>query len=273
MIEKLYHKYRQEIFPKIDHIRGATRLKDFLESLALRKVEKVEEKNVKDVFDEEWDNLIIIDACRQDFWKEETGRRGSRISKASSTVEYIRKNFTEGDFSDYVYVTANPQFSDWKFEELTGKNSENTFHSVFKTFNTDWDEDANTVLPEDTVRDAKTAKKLFPDKKIIVHFLPPHYPFIMKPLTKGGIGPDLPGKNNSAWDLAEQGKLSKETVEDAYRDNISYVENYVEKLADELKGKTILTSDHGNFVGESGFYGHPTERDEVPVRKVPYHKL
>jgi hypothetical protein len=118
----------------------------------------------KNIFEEEWDNLIIIDACRQDFWKDETGIEGSRISKGSSTEEYIDKNFSSGDFSNYIYVTANPQFSDIRFQEITGRLPDNVFHTVFRTFNTDWDEDANTVLPKSTVRDAKSAKKLFPKK-------------------------------------------------------------------------------------------------------------
>jgi hypothetical protein len=272
MLREIQLYYIQEIHPRVRHLRGTHRLKSVLKSMAGFEIPKVTKEEEVDIFEQDWDNLIIIDACRQDFWEQETGLKGSRVSKGSATIEYIEKNFSEGDFSDYVYVSANPQFSDWKFEKLTGRAPEDTFHSIFKTFNTDWDEEKNTVLPEDTIQDALTAQKLFPDKKIIVHFLPPHYPFIRKPLTKGGIGPDLPGRSDSAWNLAESGELSQSTVEAAYRDNINYIEDYVRDLAENLKGKTILTSDHGNLVGEAG-YGHPRDRMDEPLKKVPYHEL
>ena len=114
---------------------------------------------------------------------------------------------------------------------------------------------------------------MFPDKKIIVHFLPPHYPFVRKPISRGGIGPDLPERKDSAWELAEKGKIDHRAVEEAYRDNIAYIDSYIGEIAEKLEGKTMLTSDHGNFVGEAGIYGHPKYRKERPLKEVPYHEL
>lgn len=270
---KLYSYYLKKVFPKVNSIRGTTRLKKALKTIALIGVPKIDEEEVIDIFEKEWDNLIIIDACRQDFWEQETGMDGSRVSKASATIEYIEKNFSSGDYSDYVYISANPQFSDWKFEKLTGRKPEEVFHSIFKTFDSDWDKEKNTVMPEDTIRDTLLAQKLFPNKKLIVHFLPPHYPFIRKPTTQGGISKNLEGRADSAWNYAESGELRHRTVEEGYRDNIRYIKSYIDELGEELEGKTILTSDHGNFVGEGGSYGHPPYRNESPLRTVPYVEL
>jgi hypothetical protein len=107
----------------------------------------------------------------------------------------------------------------------------------------------------------------------VIHFLPPHFPFIRKPVTKGGVGPDLPGRSDSAWNMAEKGDIDHDTVEEAYRDNMRYVEKFVAELAENLDGKTVLRSDHGNLVGEAGVYGHPTERMEKPLKKVPYKQV
>lgn len=248
-------------------------MKMVLQKLALAKVGKVSKSDELDAFEQDWDNLIIIDACRQDYWEEETGMEGSRVSKASKTPEFIEKNFSEGDFSDFVYISGNPQFSDVRFEELTGRLPEDTFHSIFKTFNDSWDDEKNTVLPEDTIRDALTAQKLFPDKRIVVHILPPHYPFIRKPVSKGGISQGLEGRDDSAWNLAEAGEVSHEEVEEGYRDNMRYVEDHVRELGKKLDGKTILTSDHGNLVGEAGIYGHPRDKMEKPLKVVPWVRL
>lgn len=268
---KIYRFYRQKIFPKVNHLRGTTFLKDLLEDFALRNIEKVSEKDVKDIFTEDWDNLIVIDACRQDLWEEETGMTGSRISKASTTSEYVEKNFSKGTYEDYIYISANPHFSDQKFKELTGRNPEDVFHTIFKTFNTKWDEKNGTVLPADTISDALTAQKLFPDKKLIIHFLPSHYPFIRKPISEG-ISPNLDKdyRNCSPWKLAEKKQLDHESVEEGYRDNMNYVYEHLKDLEKELEGKTILTSDHGNLIGEAGFYGHPANRNEKGLRKVPF---
>jgi hypothetical protein len=93
LFTELQIHYNRYIYSKLNHIRGFTRGKKILEKLALAKVDDIKEQ--KDPFEEEWDNLIIIDSCRQDFWREETGMEGYRYSKGSATPEYIRKNFSD----------------------------------------------------------------------------------------------------------------------------------------------------------------------------------
>src|SRR5208282_1385184 len=67
------------------------------------------------VYDESWDNLIILDACRYDTFRELNQIRGLleyRISRGSSSEEFLLENFTKHptteNFSDLVYVAANP---------------------------------------------------------------------------------------------------------------------------------------------------------------------
>jgi hypothetical protein len=60
-----------------------------------------------------------------------------------------------------------------------------------------------------------------------------------------------------AWDA------SNEDIWDAYRENLRMVLPHVENLLGELEGKTVVTADHGNMIGERGTpipiseYGHP----------------
>jgi len=61
--------------------------------------------------DEDWDNCIIIDACRYDTFKEKNtipGDLKARRSKGSSTFEVFEKNFQNSTHHDTVYITANP---------------------------------------------------------------------------------------------------------------------------------------------------------------------
>src|SRR6056297_1717045 len=69
-----------------------------------------------DIFSEDWDNFVILDACRYDIFRNQSelpGHLESRTSKGSSTVEFLKANFDGRDLRDTVYVTANPQLY-WK---------------------------------------------------------------------------------------------------------------------------------------------------------------
>ena len=89
-------------------------------SMALMKMNKlwgrtvVGEMNPEgiDVFAEDWDNLIILDACRKDALEQMIELDGvfeSRISRGTSTLHFLQSNFQDRILHDAVYVTAN----DW----------------------------------------------------------------------------------------------------------------------------------------------------------------
>lgn len=241
--------------------------------LALRPVEKINEEP-DDIFSYEWDNLVVLDACRYDTFEEVNGEAESRITKASMSKGFIRKNFSEGDYSGIVYITANPFFSERKFESLTGRKPNDVFHEVFHTYRSGWDDEENTVMPEEVLRDAETAQKLFPEKRKIVHFMQPHHPFVNFDLAENGFDDILKREIfDNEWDLAMRGELDHEEVEEAYRDNLELVMPAVKKLKSKLPGKTMLTSDHGNLLGENGLYWHPPRSKAKPLRKVPMTEI
>lgn len=175
---KMYRKYKHELFPKVKHLRGTTRLKNSLGKLAQIDLEKIDEE-IELIYEKEWDNLIILDAARHDTYQETINpEANSRITAESHSVGFIRENFSKGDWSNTVVVTANPFYNESRFKELTGRELDQTFETVFQVWKTDWNEENGTVMPEKMVDKFKTAKKLFPGKKIILHFMQPHYPFI-----------------------------------------------------------------------------------------------
>ena len=274
LVFKIRKLYTQNFFYKLINRRGATRFKKILDSFAEKYAEKPDQPKF-DVFEKNWDNLLILDACRLDLYTEARGEVEGRTSLGSSTAEFVEKNFTEGDFSDIIYVTGNPHFSKKIFSELTGRDPDETFHEVFHTYMSDWDTEKGTVLPEPLIRDAKTAKKLFPDKRIVVHFMQPHYPFVGSDLIRDkGISPTLDKSEENiqeqAWVMAETGKIEEDEIWVAYRENLQYVLDKVENFSHNLSGKTVITSDHGNAVGESTFYGHPKGVNTKELREVPY---
>jgi hypothetical protein len=259
-MKKIFHRMRDK--------RGFTRIKIILDSLAERYAEKPEKPEFN-IFEKEWDNLLILDACRLDLYQEVEGETEGRTSLGSSTAEFVEKNFSEGDFSDVVYVTGNPHLSDGLFEELTGRKPEDTFHEVFHTYMSDWNQENGTVLPEPLIRDAKTARKLFPNKKIILHFMQPHHPFIESDI-EGETAMVGENEANKIWPRLERGEIPRKKVQKAYRENLEYILNEIEEFTENLDGKTVITSDHGNVLGESTFYGHPRGVNTKELREIPW---
>lgn len=236
-----------------------------------------------DHFKEDWDNLILLDACRYDIFAEMhnlPGRLESRLSVGTATMEWLHKTVKGESFLDTVYITGNPRVS--RFE--------NQFHDVIPLWETAWDHELKVTPPRPITDAALTAYDEYPNKRIVVHFMQPHIPFIgddgqqdigsvagTQKGRKRELGDDVRDKNwTEPYDLLEQGELSRETVKHAYRENLSEVLPHVEQLVTTFEEKTIVSSDHGEMFGELGWpipmrlYGHPQQMPALNLIKVPW---
>lgn len=271
---QLFRIYKEKIYPKVNHIRGTTRLYQFLGKFAYHGIPEYS-GSPESIYEysDEWENCFIIDACRLDLYQEVyPGEAEKRVSLGSSSPDYVRETYSEGDYSDVVYVTGNPHFSEKKFQELTGRSPEDVFHTVFHTYDTDWVEGKGRPSTEAIMRDTRTARKLYPDKKVVVHFMKPHHPF--DAFDFDGFDKRLDGTyENSVWAYGERGELSWSKIWEAYQANLREIMNALRPLAEEIEGKTVVTSDHGNLCGENGMGHHPGMRSEKPLREVPWVKL
>ena len=173
------------------------------------------------VMKEDWDTMIVLDACRADFFEQTVDldrfdEYSARISLGSHSSEWTRRNFQGGSFGDTVYVSANPH---------TSLEAGDAFHHVVELWETDFDDEAGVVLPE-TVRDAAIETyRRYPDKRLIVHFMQPHGPFIGT-----GIGEEYHDETEY-WQ--------------AYVENLEHVLPFVEDVIKAVPGKTVVTADHG----------------------------
>lgn len=129
-----------------------------------------------DVFAEDWDNLIILDACRYDTFKHHStlpGRLEKRVSRGACTLEFLRGNFRDRDLTHTVYVTGNPQIHEY-WDELQPR-----LHDIIDLWDSDhWDDEYNTVLPETVTEHAMKAAADYPDKRLVIHYMQPHFPFV-----------------------------------------------------------------------------------------------
>jgi len=53
-----------------------------------------------------------------------------------------------------------------------------TFHRVYELSRTDWDADEETALHKHIGIRAKEADETYPNNRLVIHFMQPHYPFI-----------------------------------------------------------------------------------------------
>lgn len=212
-----------------------------------------------DLIQEEWDNVLILDACRYDMFERIHALPGvleKRQSKGSHTSEFLQANFAGRTLHDTVYVTASPMY----YRNRGSLDAE--FHDVIDIWREGgWHDEYRTVLPETVVEFAREANDAFPKKRLIVHFLQPHYPFVGPTGRKRFELNDL----NFEWDKAVAGELDTpdRVLWEAFRENLEIVLPHVEDLIMELPGQSVVTADHGQMINERSSpipmreYGHP----------------
>lgn len=217
------------------------------------------------VLDEDWDVLVVLDACRTDLFEEcvDVDRfddYSSVTSPGSRTPEWTRENFAEEDLGDTVYVASNG----WVSTVL-----DDTFHELVEV----WRETDGPPRPEKVTEAARAAHEDYPDKRLIIHYLQPHRPFI-----ESDIGFDDSFSDNP-WKALGNGEIDRQTVWELYRRNLDTVFEEAYELAEELPGRAIMTSDHGNLLGERTYpipirlYGHPEGVRHPGLVKVPWAVL
>lgn len=214
-----------------------------------------------DVFDEDWDTLVLLDACRYDVFAEENtldGSLASRIAQGRMSWEFMEANFVGRELHDTVYVTANPYVVNL---------DDGIFHAIVDDPLTEhWDEEVETVRPENVTDVAIDVHKRYPKKRLIVHYMQPHTPYIGETgrkidqqfSTKGfdryrSIEVDERDDDRTSrtvWEGIRGGTLDVDEVKEAYRENLDIVIESTERLLSSVDGLSVVSSDHGEMFGE-----------------------
>jgi len=233
------------------------------------------------IFSEDWNNLIILDACRCDTFikviKEYV--KGSAFKKykirckrslGSHTREFLEKNFVKSRYNDIIYITANP------FVDIILKDK---VYNIISVWDIGWDRKYNTVMPETIVYYTLKSYMKYPNKRFIIHFVQPHYPYVADHLKfqderENILRLKLQAKSNDKKYRVLKPKsniiykvfkaLTKGKIYDAkfyleldiqkhikaYENNLRFVLPYALSVANILPGKNVITSDHGEAFGE-----------------------
>lgn len=232
------------------------------------------------VMDEDWDNLIILDGCRVDLFEktldiEQFDEYTVRESLGSCTPQWISRNFSEGSFGDTVYISGNA---------FVSQLVPDRFHDVIQIEETI--ENLGVVHPQSIRDTVEQAIEQYPDKRFIVHFVQPHIPFIPTPdliyeKYSDGKSKGYGRKSEPATvhEALVTGAIGYDEWWNGYQANLQLAFEYAIECTELLGGKSVISSDHGNMVGERSWpipvrhYGHPRKLRASELVDVPWATL
>ncbi len=277
----------------------------------------------QNVANEDWDYLLILDACRYDIFERVyrdylDGDLEKRVSRGSSTPDWLAKTFSGQ--TEFTYFSANPYVNSkglplnksfWGSScKYTWKPTDH-FSEIVDVWDFGWDDRLGTVPPRN-VNDAFLSRP--DDTRTIIHYIQPHSPYLaagrgirLKQIRSGiegkGINPDGNGIMPSLgrwmvprlerlirrkrsimklgmWlDMGPKAILSalfsggKDILQSYYEDNMRSVLKCASRLIEEIEGKVVVTTDHGEAFGEQGVWEHPIETHIPVLVQVPWLEI
>jgi hypothetical protein len=243
------------------------------------------------VYDREWDLLVVLDACRVDALRAVADEYDfiddvdSIWSVGSSSHEWICKTFTNdyrAAVAETTLVTSNPFFPQtfrdrtfppksysipvmWPDWDVVEETDFEKFHHVHRhDFEKFFPEPPPRVMTDHAIDIARRTDF----DRMIVHYLQPHTPYLAD---AGDEGRSLTPVEKDPWTALRTGVSSVEEVRRLYTENLRYVLDSVETLLRNVDApKVAITADHGELFGEFGLYGHPEGFVHPALKKVPW---
>jgi len=266
-----------------------------------------------DIMNQDWDYLIILDACRYDYFEKvyrsylSHGTLKKVRSPASNTMEWCKKVFRE-KHDDVIYISANPSIN--SKVPVGGFDPKKHFHKIVDVWDWGWDKRLGTVHPKTMNLAVMRSKERYPKRRLIIHHIQPHSPYLIfgyqrdpaanrkttsiKTLVEsvprqirksvGKMSDEILGRRIT-WKLRGPLELppvgprdlafrfGDEKLRQAYEENLKIVLSYVAQLLEKLSGKIVVTADHGELLGEEGVYGHPVGHHVRPLMEVPWFEV
>lgn len=244
-----------------------------------------------DVFDKNWDLLVILDTCRVDSLRAvadgysflDTINR--RLSAGGSTPEWIASTFSTDDkeeIQDTAYIVRN-EFAKKVFDGTVPSHNGYNFGLWDVVSPTDFghleyvwqhydgrpwkgEKIENSTPRKVTDRVIKVMREESHDR-VIAHYLRPHSPYYAQALREDR---DLAPYELSPFEYLKR-TGDRETVYDRYMTELKWVLNEVRLLLHNVDAKrVIISADHGEAFGELGGYGHGPGSLHPHVRTVPW---
>lgn len=245
----------------------------------------------RNIYEEDWDLLIVLDACRVDTIREVADDYefiediGSMWSVGSQSAEWMSNTFTESyrdEIETTSYISANG-YSESVLESGSRPPANNTipldvsswsvvsghdFDSHIQVWKNHHDKRYRTIHPKPMTDHTIQEGRRRDAGRIIAHYTQPHLPYVGAAVSENREPTEL---EDRGYELLEEGRESHEEVYEAYKETLRWVLDDVEELLQNIDAeKVVITSDHGEAFGEAKAYGHPEGFPHPIVRKVPW---
>jgi hypothetical protein len=249
------------------------------------------------VFEKEWDMLVILDACRTDALREVAPEYSflddieSIWSVGSTSGEWYVKTFVE-EYRDILANTAlissNPfaehalvsgdrppdhpcpfEFANWS----TVSDADLAYLELTRQHDRPFD-DVSDLAPRSTsvqdpfyVTDRAIVAGREGFDRVVVHYFQPHRPFIYNLIRNKKRMTPL---EDDPYTAGRSGTATIDDIWPLYLDNLRLVLDSVGELIENFDGTVVLTADHGELFGEFGQYGHFQSVPHPKLKKVPW---
>ena len=248
------------------------------------------------VFERDWDLLVVLDTCRPDALSEiKEGYKfideiNSIISVGSSSNEWIANTFRReyiNKIGKTAYIAGNayadrvireklyPELDTGDKEKVRAIIDTSIIADVggFQLLDEGWRYESEKMWGHAdpqimTDRAISIGRDEDPDR-IIVHYTQPHAPYISTALNEKR---ELKNYEKTPFDYLRSGG-DKQVVWNSYLSDLKFILEFVGTLIDNYNGKAIVTADHGEAFGEYGIYGHLPGMIHPKVRKVPWIEI
>lgn len=247
------------------------------------------------IWSADWDLCLVVDACRWDLWQAVAPTLGwpadsSAWSVGSASPEWYGQTFHPDHLprdETIGVVSANPfagKPASRRHEWLACATpvDQHDFAVVDYVYEDVWGYEPPQggyidVTPPgevtDRAYDAWTNHDL---DRLVVHYMQPHIPFRSRP-DWFGVRDDLDRFGEARhengvdpWLRARDGDLPMDAFWEAYKDNLRWVLKDINRLRTAINGQLLVTSDHGNAMGEWALWSHPTGIHIRALRQVPW---
>lgn len=230
------------------------------------------------LFEEEWDLAIILDGCRYDLARDRIASHDIDLNQPEAvyspgccTVEWLERTFnaaSDETLAGTTYITANPHMD---------RISQHKLSHIEKLHLYAWDPELGTVPPRPVTDETIRLMRRDSANRYLVHYMQPHLP-PLDPSKEYAYRWEPTEQNrriltepHDPWKTAREGKYPDTVVRD-YRSNLDPVLDEVQLLLKNVDAsKVVITSDHGQYLGEDGRWGHEGKNHtHWAVRKVPW---
>ena len=225
-----------------------------------------------------WSFLIVLDACRFDKFHKIVGKVGLKgtlekvWSLADNTVDWYRLNWSE-KHPDICILTSHPWIHTRGFNKNFGE-----CHILW--------EDPLLVDPSVSLKIASKYIDQSNLNRFLIHLIPPHLPYIgeegykLYKELKIGI-PNFTHAGSCYSQITDYGRAHGwERIVRCYEESLQIVLEALKRNKEIFKGEIIITSDHGEVLGENNGFGHKFDdavdsinfqcRDLPVVYEVPW---